>query len=64
MILKKEKEDWHYLAVKELFILLREITPKHYGDFCCLKIVFILLEQKTNLNLRKKYLQRKIFVKL
>ena len=25
-----------YLAVKELFTLLRGITPKHHGDFYCL----------------------------
>ena len=33
---KKKKEGWHYLAVKKLFTLLRGITSKHNGDFCCL----------------------------
>ena len=29
-------EGWHYLAVKKLSALLREITLKHQGDFFCL----------------------------
>ena len=29
-------EKWHYLVVKELSVLLRRITSKHYGDFYCL----------------------------
>ena len=33
MIPNKEKEGWHYLAVKMLTTLLREVTWKHYGDF-------------------------------
>ena len=28
-----EKEDWHYLAVKKLFALLRGITTEHDGDY-------------------------------
>ena len=35
----EEKESCHYLAVKELSTLLREITSKHHGDiysFNCL----------------------------
>ena len=36
MIPNKEKEEWHYLAVKELSILLYGITSKYKGDFCCL----------------------------
>ena len=31
-----EKEGWHYLSVKRLSTLLRGITSKHHGDFCCL----------------------------
>ena len=27
---------WHYPAVKSLSALLKEITSKHDGDFCCL----------------------------
>ena len=33
MIANKEKEGWHYLAVKKLSTLLRGITSKHDGDF-------------------------------
>ena len=29
-------EGWHYLAVKKLYALLREITLKHDGYFHCL----------------------------
>ena len=36
MIPNKEKEGWHYLAVKKLSTLLRGITSKHHGDFYCL----------------------------
>ena len=32
-----KRRKWHYLAVKKLFALLREITSKHLGDFYCLK---------------------------
>ena len=30
-------EKWHYLTVKNLPGLPREITSTHYGDFYCLK---------------------------
>ena len=36
MIPTKEKEGWHYLAVKNLSTLLRGITSKHHDDFYCL----------------------------
>ena len=29
-------EGWHYFSVKKLSVLLRRITSKHHGDFCCL----------------------------
>ena len=60
MIPNEEKEGWHYLTVKKL---LHRKTSKNKGDFYCL-ICFILLEQKVNLNLMKKYLKIKIFVDL
>ena len=31
-----KKEGWHYLSIKILSILLREIKSKHHGDFYCL----------------------------
>ena len=36
MIPSKEKESWHYLAVKKQYALLRGITSKHHGHFYCL----------------------------
>ena len=33
MIPNKEKERWHYLAVRKLSALLRGIIPKHQGEF-------------------------------
>ena len=29
-------KKYHYLSVKSLSVLLRGITSKHAGDFCCL----------------------------
>ena len=53
MIPNEHKEAWGYLAVKQLSTLLRGITSKHHGDFCCW-VIFVLLEQKRNLNPMKK----------
>ena len=37
MVPNKEKEGlWHYLVVKKLSTLVREITLKHHGAFYCL----------------------------
>ena len=36
MIPNKEKEGWHYLAVKRQSTLLIGIASKHHGDFYCL----------------------------
>ena len=36
MIPNKEKQGWHYPAVKKLYTLLRGITLKHHGHFYCL----------------------------
>ena len=44
-------------------MLPKSVTSKHHGDFF-VWIVFILLPQKTNLNLMNKYVKRKIFVEL
>ena len=37
MFPNEEKEGWHFLAVEELYTLLRELTSKH-GDFYCLNL--------------------------
>ena len=31
-----ENNNWHYLAVKRISVLLRGITSRHNGDFYCL----------------------------
>ena len=54
------EEGWYYIAVKKSSALLRQVTSKHDGDFS-VWIVFILSEQKTNLNYIKKYMEIKIF---
>ena len=64
MIPNVEKEGWHYLAVKKLRALLHEMNSKHKCDFYCLNCVHFFLEQKTHLNLMKKYVKIKIFVEL
>ena len=63
MIPNKERENWHYLAVKKSSFL-REVTLKHHGYFYCLNCLHILLEQKINSNLMKKYVEIQIFVEL
>ena len=66
MIPNEVNEGWHYLAVKKLSVLLHGITSKHdfYKWFFLVWIVFVLLEQKINLNVMKKYVEIKIFVEL
>ena len=35
-MITNDDKNWHYLAVKSLSRLLREITSNHHGDFYCL----------------------------
>ena len=35
MVPNREKEVWHYLAVKKLSTLLKGLTSKYHGDFYC-----------------------------
>ena len=63
MISNKEKEEWHYLAVKKIFALLHKKLQIIRGIFIVL-IVLILLEEKINLNLMKKYVKIKMSVEL
>ena len=51
----QDREQWHYIAVKNLSALLREITSKHNNGFI---VVFIIFES------HKKYVKIKIFVML
>ena len=45
---KSEGQRRHYLAVKHLSALLRQIASKHYGDFYCLNCLHAFTT-KTNL---------------
>ena len=52
----KENKGCHYLAVKRLSKLLKEITSKHHGDFYRFRKETIE-QKKKNLNLKKKYIK-------
>ena len=54
-------EKWHYLAVKSLSALLREITGNNNGDFYCL-IFFAHILQKIDLKNIKTYAKTIIIV--
>ena len=51
---------WHYLPVKTLSALLRGITSKNNGGFCCL-YCFHSLRAKSRLELHKKVSENKDF---
>ena len=36
LMITDDDNRWHYLAVKNLAVLLRQITSNHHGDFYCL----------------------------
>ena len=50
----RDGKKWHYLAVKKLPALLREITSNHKGDFYCLNC-FDSYNTEKNLKNVKKY---------
>ena len=47
------EEGWHYLAVKKLLALLREIVYKYHGDFYCLNCLH-LFATESKLECHKK----------
>ena len=49
-------ENWHYLAVKSLFRLLRGIPSNHDGDYYCLNC-FHSYRTENKLNVHKKYVK-------
>ena len=59
----KEKEGWHYLAVKKLSALLHRKTSKHNVTFIGW-VASILLEQKISLGLMNKRVKIKISAEL
>ena len=56
----KSKQRWHYLAIKTLSALLRGITPKHHGDFCCLHYLHSFAAEN-NCESHKKVCENKYF---
>ena len=54
LLMIKNGENWHYLAVKSLSSLLRGITSNHDGDYYCLNC-FHSYRTETKLNAHKKY---------
>ena len=40
-------EKWHYLAVKKIPTLLREVTSKDVGEFYCLNCFHSIVQKKT-----------------
>ena len=63
IIPQKEKEGQHYLALKKLPTLLREIISKYHGDVYCFNYLNSF-RTKINLSLMNKYVQIKVFVEL
>ena len=52
-------EGWHFLAIKNLSALLKEITSKHNGHFYCLNCLHSF-GTKNKLESYKKYVKIKI----
>ena len=52
------EEGWHYLALKKLSALLREITSKQDGDSCCFNCLHSF-RIKDKLNSHKKVCENK-----
>ena len=59
-ITNKEKEGWHYLAVKKLSALLHKKTSKHKGGFYCLNCLNSY-RTKSNLKSYEKACKNKDF---
>ena len=63
LLMISNEEKWHYLAVEKLSALLTGIKSKHHGEFYCQNYLNFL-QQKTKVNLIKKYGKIKIFIAL
>ena len=63
MIPNEEKESWHYLAVKKLSALLKELTSKHDGYFYGINCPHCL-RTKNKLKSHEKTIKIITFVKL
>ena len=56
VMITDETGNWHYLAVKRISGLLREITSTHNGDFYCLNCLHSYLTEK-KLRKHEKYVK-------
>ena len=54
------RQQWHYLAIKKLSALLREITSKHHSDFYCLDCIHSFAKEN-KLESNKKACENKDF---
>ena len=54
------RKGWHYLEVIKLSALLRGMTFKHHGDFCCLSCLFSFATEN-KLELHKNVWENKDF---
>ena len=61
LLMISNSKKWHYLAVKKLSELLREVTSKNRGDFYCQNCLHSF-KIENNLNCIKEYVKIKIFV--
>ena len=46
LMISNGDKQWHYLAVKRLSVLLKEIASKHHGDFSCLNCLHSFTTKK------------------
>ena len=59
VLISTSKERWHYIAVKNLSVLLRGITSKTNRDFYCLNCCYSF-KTKKNVDHIEKYVKAKI----
>ena len=59
----KEKDRWHYLAVKKLLTLLTVITSKHHGNFYYLNCFHSFIT-KNKLKSHEKVCKNKYFCEI
>ena len=55
LMITNNDKDWHYLAVKSISGLLKEIISTHNGDFFFWSTVFTRTQQKKNLKSMERY---------
>ena len=60
LLMIRNEQRWHYLAVKKVPALLRGITSKNNGDFYCLNCVHSF-RTKSKLQSHKKVSENKDF---